>query len=601
MIPNSSAAASNNLAKAQSLATQGNVAGAADSLKLIDPNALSSSEQAIAVRIAVAAREFEMAIAFLNVLIKARGKLPELLVQKADVLHKLGLTTEAITLDGDLISRNDDVAELHYNLALIHFDQQDIGLAETSLKRALSIDPTLNKATVLLARCQRAKYEFEHAESTLRKLLQTNSNTSTKYRLGRLCMHRHQTDEARELLEQVQRENPQWPPIYQAIATNEVFSGNAKAALQAIQQGLQFDLANLALLEMWADVCIEWGIDDPNAPYIAVLQRAVVPAVLLQLGRRLIKLNNLNLLNTLASRLSQVEQYKDVFTQLQAEISLRSGDYTAAMSLLDRLPKSAENLETQCKVLFAQGNYVKALELSEYLLKSSPSDVFNVAMYTTALKLNTRDEYRQWCNYDTLIKEVDITKTGTVSLAELKTSLNSKHRSVNAPLGQSVVGGTQTPGNLFAGYQNDQPLKHLLSEVHSARDGLVSDIAKQLSEEHWLNRYKPSELDVTASWSIRTRRAGFHESHVHSKGWYSSACYIDVPDCVGQNGNEGFIGFGKPPFKVKDELDYERVIKPEAGKLVLFPSYVFHGTIPFEGEGDRLVVAFDLGKPSTFV
>jgi hypothetical protein len=74
-----------------------------------------------------------------------------------------------------------------------------------------------------------------------------------------------------------------------------------------------------------------------------------------------------------------------------------------------------------------------------------------------------------------------------------------------------------------------------------------------------------------------------------------------VPDCVGQNGSEGYIGFGKPPFKVKDELDYERVIKPEAGKLVLFPSYVFHGTIPFEGEGDRLVVAFDLGKPSTFV
>lgn len=601
MIPNSSAAASNTLANAQSMAAQGNVAAAADSLKLIDPNALSVSERAIAVRIAVAAREFEMAIAYLNALIKVRGEVSELIVQKADVLHQLGRTTEAITLYRDLISRNNEVAELHYNLALIYFDQQQIELAETSLNQALSIEPKMSKAEVLLARCQSAKYDFEHAESTLQKSLQSSVNTSAKYRLGRLYMHRHQTDEARELLAQVQQENPQWPPIYQAIATNEVFAGNAKAALQAIQQGLQFDLANLELLEMWADVCIEWGIDDPNAPYIAVLQRAVVPAVLLQLGRRLIKLNNLNLLNVLASRLAQVEQYKEVFAQLQAEISLRNGDYHSAMSLLDRLPAHAENLETKCKVLFAQGNYAKALELSEYLLKGSPSDVFNVAMYTTALKLNNRDDYKLWCNYDRLIKEVDITKSGSVSLAELKASLNEKHRSVNAPLGQSVVGGTQTPGNLFAGYQNDLPLKQLFNEVNTARDRLVSDISSQLSDEHWLNRNRPSELEVTASWSIRTRHSGFHESHVHSKGWYSSACYIDVPDCVGQNGNEGYIGFGKPPFKVKDELDYERVIKPEAGKLVLFPSYVFHGTIPFEGEGDRLVVAFDLGKPSTFV
>ena len=35
-----------------------------------------------------------------------------------------------------------------------------------------------------------------------------------------------------------------------------------------------------------------------------------------------------------------------------------------------------------------------------------------------------------------------------------------------------------------------------------------------------------------------------------------------------------------------------RVVEPEPGRLVLFPSYMWHGTIPF-GSGDRLTAAFD--------
>jgi hypothetical protein len=34
-------------------------------------------------------------------------------------------------------------------------------------------------------------------------------------------------------------------------------------------------------------------------------------------------------------------------------------------------------------------------------------------------------------------------------------------------------------------------------------------------------------------------------------------------------------------------------VKPEAGKLVLFPSYMWHGVEPFESDAPRLTVAFD--------
>ena len=89
--------------------------------------------------------------------------------------------------------------------------------------------------------------------------------------------------------------------------------------------------------------------------------------------------------------------------------------------------------------------------------------------------------------------------------------------------------------------------------------------------------------------------------HVHTKGWYSSALYIDLPTTINNESEDGYLALGKPPFKIKDQLDIERKIKPELGKLVLFPSYMWHSTLPFSGEGHRLVVAFDIGEANTFV
>jgi hypothetical protein len=41
-------------------------------------------------------------------------------------------------------------------------------------------------------------------------------------------------------------------------------------------------------------------------------------------------------------------------------------------------------------------------------------------------------------------------------------------------------------------------------------------------------------------------------------------------------------------------LGVEHAVKPEPGKLVLFPSYMWHGTAPFGGDQPRLTIAFDL-------
>jgi hypothetical protein len=96
------------------------------------------------------------------------------------------------------------------------------------------------------------------------------------------------------------------------------------------------------------------------------------------------------------------------------------------------------------------------------------------------------------------------------------------------------------------------------------------------------------------SWSVRLRNRGFHMSHVHPRGWISSAFYVELPDIMAEGRtDQGILTFGKPGILTTPALEAEYSVRPAAGMLVLFPSYFWHGTVPFESPQSRLTVAFD--------
>ena len=91
------------------------------------------------------------------------------------------------------------------------------------------------------------------------------------------------------------------------------------------------------------------------------------------------------------------------------------------------------------------------------------------------------------------------------------------------------------------------------------------------------------------SWSCLLRPNGFHTNHIHPTGWISSAFYADVPAVVDNDQTrEGWFKLGE------SSLGLGASDKPERGMLVLFPSYFWHGTVPFGGSSTRLTVAFDV-------
>ena len=62
-----------------------------------------------------------------------------------------------------------------------------------------------------------------------------------------------------------------------------------------------------------------------------------------------------------------------------------------------------------------------------------------------------------------------------------------------------------------------------------------------------------------------------------------------------EEGEPGAIEFGrpKPPFSAGFTPEVA-LIRPQAGLLVLFPSFFWHRTLPFAGGGKRVSIAFDL-------
>jgi hypothetical protein len=198
--------------------------------------------------------------------------------------------------------------------------------------------------------------------------------------------------------------------------------------------------------------------------------------------------------------------------------------------------------------------------------------------------------------YDTLVRVFDLEPPeGFADMAgfnaELNQALDRLHHGTGEYLGQSLRGGTQTPDNLFgAGHP-------LIEKLRLRIDQAVARYIAGLEEDarHPFLSRRGQGFRYAGSWSSRLRDCGFHVNHLHPMGWISSCYYVAVPDAVkDESARQGWIKFGEPSFEVALKNPVRRAIQPVAGRLVLFPSYMWHGTIPFHDRCDRTTIAFDV-------
>jgi tetratricopeptide (TPR) repeat protein len=180
------------------------------------------------------------------------------------------------------------------------------------------------------------------------------------------------------------------------------------------------------------------------------------------------------------------------------------------------------------------------------------------------------------------------------SLEALAECLRGLHLSQHHPLEQSLRGGTQTDGPLFSRIEPE--IRALRAAIVAAVETYIAALpAPDARHPTLLARRAP--VRFSGSWSVRLAGAGFHVNHVHPAGWISSAFYAALPEAaMGGPAHDGWLSIGEAS-ELGLELPPIRLVEPKPGRLVLFPSTIWHGTRPFSA-GERLTVAFDVAKPA---
>jgi tetratricopeptide (TPR) repeat protein len=256
-------------------------------------------------------------------------------------------------------------------------------------------------------------------------------------------------------------------------------------------------------------------------------------------------------------------------------------------------PRSVSVRRNLVPTLLRTGAVVEALALLRELLAELPDDQMLLAQYSTALRLAGDAEYRGLCDYARLVKTCvlqpapEFANIGVFNAA-FAHELARLHRGREHPLEQSLRGGSQTERHL----PRDNPM---IAAFFTMLDAPIREYIAALRPDatHPVDRRRGDGYRIAGSWSVRLRPGGFHIDHVHPLGWLSSAYYVSLPDVSDENSRAGWLRFGQPGLRLTG-CGPEWFVRPEAGMLALFPSYFWHGTVPFERGGQRLTAAFDV-------
>jgi uncharacterized protein (TIGR02466 family) len=173
-------------------------------------------------------------------------------------------------------------------------------------------------------------------------------------------------------------------------------------------------------------------------------------------------------------------------------------------------------------------------------------------------------------------------------------------RRASAGVVKTNRGGWQSAADLQD--WSDPPIRQLL--------GRIEDLAK-----HYVVRlFGGSDAHFDTGWSIRAwanvnEKGHFNRSHDHlgRHSYLSGIYYVDVGD-IGSNieakGRTVFedrthvaIDVNRSP----DDLRRDFYMTPSNGRMVLFPAALMHHVEPYEGEGPRITIAFNLLHPGLAV
>jgi len=175
---------------------------------------------------------------------KANAALRELFA-KANQLSGEGKADEAIAAYQEVLAKNPQVAEAHYNIGYLHSQKKDWAAAEADYKKALEVRPGYTDAMSALARVYQDSGQTAKAAEFLAKAATDNPNDAkVQFSLGVFYLNSGRAEEAAAAFNKAQGIDPANAEVYYYLGTLAVGQNKIPEAITSLEKYLSLNPTN---------------------------------------------------------------------------------------------------------------------------------------------------------------------------------------------------------------------------------------------------------------------------------------------------------------------------------------------------------------------
>jgi len=291
-----------------------------------------------------------------------------------------------------------------------------------------------------------------------------------------------------------------------------------------------------------------------------------------------------------------------VYHQNLGQIYIEIDKKILALGYLEKAVLLNPNFENQLNlaevILKEERNPKKALPFLDNALLLNPTDTRTIAYKTIALRgLNRFSEVKKVINFKKLVNPDNLKNHTIISVKEFNKTLlsfliNHPRRTIEKNTeGWAIRGGTVVR-NIFS--DKSEIIQQFEELTRRVIEKKIETLPDDINHPFLMKKPKSFELDC---WANLLEAGDYQANHIHNNGWMSGVYYVDIPEIQNDNNKHaGWIEFNRAGYDLPhfgEDRDIE-IIKPENGMYILFPSYVWHGTIPYTGKYNRVSISFDI-------
>ncbi|MCB5161360.1 putative 2OG-Fe(II) oxygenase [Marinomonas algarum] len=137
-------------------------------------------------------------------------------------------------------------------------------------------------------------------------------------------------------------------------------------------------------------------------------------------------------------------------------------------------------------------------------------------------------------------------------------------------------------------------------EAKRALEELVLEVAYSVNHGFWPEEMQ-ADAHIIESWYHVTQNGGYHDAHSHPNCSWCGIYYLEPGDAH-LTGKGGLNRFYDPRVNAEHYADPGTAylgghgvwdFTPTDGQIIIFPSYLKHSALPYFGDKDRVVIAFN--------